>query len=73
MEIIMDMSSIIAAQHIPANQFKFNKKALERSIMRADERRVRLHRIWAGIGLRVRSTVAFFDFATAMAPAKRQE
>jgi hypothetical protein len=73
MEIIMDISSITAAQHTPDNQFKFDQKALDQSIIRTDERRASLRRIWAGIGQRVRSTAAYLDFATTMASAKRQE
>ena len=69
----MDMSSITAAHRLPDNQFKFDQTALDQSILRAEEQRARLGRVWTEIGARISSTLVYLDFTTAMAPTKRQE
>ncbi|MEH6836532.1 MULTISPECIES: hypothetical protein [Falsihalocynthiibacter] len=42
----MDFNQIISAQRLPNNQFRFDQDAMERSILRAEERRVQRRAAW---------------------------
>lgn len=66
----MDLYSIAIAQRNPANQFRFDEKAFDQSIVRGEERRARLYAAGSRCRSQLRAAVEFAKLIVTIARPK---
>lgn len=67
----MDLSLIAFAQQNPANQFTFDQEAIDRAVLRQEERRLFLYALWSQGRAQIRVNCEFKRLVAKIATLKQ--